>query len=264
MVPRHDPYDRRVVIAIDVGNSAVKVARVVGHEVFEVMRLATASGPDREVIERLLEADDAAVAMVSVVPGWSAVVEEVAARQPGRPLVLATHRTIPIQVRVPEPELVGADRLLGAWIAAGLVGAPCIVVDVGTATTIDVVDADGAFVGGAILPGPALGMRSLARGTALLPPVPLELPARAIGRDTVGAIASGVVLGHREAIAGLVDRMAEELGGDRSPSVVLTGGDATVLGTPRWADRVEPDLLLHGLGTLAGLVLADRRVGLGA
>jgi type III pantothenate kinase len=202
--------------------------------------------------------------MVSVVPGWSAIVEEVAARQPGRPLVNATHRTIPLPVRVAEPELVGADRLLGAWTARALVGAPCIVVDVGTATTIDVVDASGAFVGGAILPGPALGMHALARGTALLPPVPLELPGRAIGRDTVAAIASGVMLGQREAIAGLIGLMAVELGSDRRPSVVLTGGDARVLGAPDWADRIEPDLLLHGLGTLADLVLADRRVGLGA
>ena len=264
MVPRHDPYDRRVVIAIDVGNSAVKVARVVRGEVGEVTRLATASGPEREVIGRLLGSEDGPIAMVSVVPSWSAVVEEVAARQPGRPLVLATHRTIPLPVHVAEPELVGADRLLGAWASRSIVGSPCIVVDVGTATTIDVVDASGAFVGGAILPGPALGMRSLARGTALLPPVPLELPGAAIGQDTVDAIASGVILGHREAVAGLVRLMADELGGGQRPTVVLTGGDAHVLGLPDWADRVEPDLLLQGLGTLAGLVVADRRVGLGA
>ncbi|MET0773259.1 MAG: type III pantothenate kinase [Candidatus Limnocylindrales bacterium] len=252
-----------MVIAIDVGNSAVKVARVAGGGVVEMTRLATASGPDRDAIGRLLGTDDGAIAMVSVVPGWSTAIEEVAALQPGRPLVLATHRTIPISVRVAEPELVGADRLLGAWASLGLVGAPCIVVDVGTATTIDVVDADGAFVGGAILPGPVLGMRSLARGTALLPPVPLELPADAIGRDTLGAIASGVILGHREAIGGLVDRMAGELGGDRRPRVVLTGGDATVLGSPDWAERVEPELLLRGLGVLAEQVLVERRVGSG-
>jgi type III pantothenate kinase len=213
MVPRHDPYDRRVVIAIDVGNSAVKVSR---------------------------------------------------AGRPDRPLLIATHRTIPIPVRVAEPELVGADRLLGAWTARGLVEAPCIVVDVGTATTIDVVDAAGAFAGGAILPGPALGIRSLARGTALLPPVPLELPADAIGEDTIGAIASGVILGHREAIGGLVRRMTDELGSGRRPTVVLTGGDSRVLGSPDWADLTEPELLLRGLGTLAELVLADRRVGSGA
>jgi type III pantothenate kinase len=264
MVPRHDPYDRHVVIAIDVGNSAVKVARVVRGEVGEVTRLPTASGPDREVIGRLLSSDDGDVALVSVVPAWSTAIEEVAAGQPSRRLLVATHRTIGMPVRVAEPDLVGADRLLGAWTARVVVGAPCIVVDVGTATTIDVVDADGAFVGGAILPGPALGMRALARGTALLPPVPLEPPASAIGRDTVEAIASGVILGHREAIGGLIERMSDELGGGRRPSVVLTGGDASVLGSPDWADRIEPDLLLRGLGALADPAVADRHVVTGA
>jgi type III pantothenate kinase len=263
MVPRPDPYDRRVVIAIDVGNSAVKVCRVVGGEVADVTRLPTAAGPDRNAIRRLLGTDDGTIAVVSVVPEWSTVIEEVAATQPGRALLLATHRTIPIPVRVAGPELVGADRLLGAWTAVGLVGAPCIVVDVGTATTVDVVHADGAFVGGAILPGPVLGMRSLARGTALLPPVPLELPEDAIGRDTVEAIASGVILGHREAIGGLVRLMSDELGGER-PTVVLTGGDAHVLGSPDWADRIEPQLVLRGLGALAELAHADRSVGTGA
>src|SRR5262245_54204394 len=81
MVPRHDPYDRRVVIAIDVGNSAVKVARMAGGEVVEVTRLATAAGPDRDAIGRLLGTDDEAIAMVSVVPGWSTAIEEMAARR---------------------------------------------------------------------------------------------------------------------------------------------------------------------------------------
>ncbi len=264
MVARPDPYDRHVVIAIDVGNSAVKVARVVRGDVVDVTRLHTAAGPDRDAIRRLLGMDDGPIAMVSVVPGWSTAIEEVAAAQPGRALLLATHRTIPIPVRVAAPELVGADRLLGAWTAVRVAGAPCIVVDVGTATTVDVVDADGAFVGGAILPGPVLGMRSLARGTALLPPVPLELPEAAIGRDTVDAIASGVILGHREAIGGLVRLMTDELGGARRPTVVLTGGDAHVLGSPGWADRIEPQLVLQGHGAMAELALADRPVGLGA
>jgi type III pantothenate kinase len=197
-------------------------------------------------------------------PGWCSVIVAVAASRPGRTLLLATHRTIPIPVRLDAPDLVGADRLLGAWAAVALVGAPCIVVDVGTATTVDVVDADGAFAGGAILPGPVLGMRSLARGTALLPPVPLELPEHAIGRETVGAIASGVILGHREAIGGLVRLMTNESGAARRPTVVLTGGDAHVLGSPDWADRIEPQLLLRGLGALAERTLADRPVGLGA
>jgi type III pantothenate kinase len=258
MVPRLDPYDRRVTTAIDVGNSAVKVARVAADGVGDVLRLPTADGPDPETLERLLAGGSDAIAVVSVVPAWTDAIARAATRA-GRSIVVATHETIPLPARVASPSSVGADRLLGAWAARELVGAPCIVVDVGTATTIDVVDAEGRFVGGAILPGPALAMRSLARGTALLPPVPLEPPDHAVGRDTIEAIASGVVLGHREAIGGLVGRMAQELGG--RPTVVLTGGDARLVGTPDWVDRIEPELILRGLGRLAALLLADTPVG---
>ncbi|MFN8519946.1 MAG: type III pantothenate kinase [Chloroflexota bacterium] len=240
--------------AIDVGNSAVKVARVTADELAELRRLPTAGGPDPGALGRLLADDTDAVAVVSVVPAWTEAVARAVAST-GRPLLQATHETIPLPVRLPSPATVGADRLLGAWAAREQVGAPCIVVDVGTATTIDVVDAGGGFVGGAILPGPALAMRSLARGTALLPPVPLEPPERAIGRDTIEAIASGVLLGHRDAIGGLIVRMAAELG--VRPTVVLTGGDAAALGSPDWADRVEPELLLRGLGSLVGATVGS-------
>lgn len=246
-----------MVIAIDVGNTSVKVARVTHGEVGEVTRLPTTGEPGPEGLENLLDAGDAsgAIALVSVVPAWTSAIAGIVARAPGLRLVPATHETIPLRVRLASPATVGPDRLLGAWTATRLVGAPCIVVDVGTATTIDAVDDTGAFVGGAILPGPALAVRSLARGTALLPPVPLEQPARAIGRDTLEAIASGVMLGHREAVGGLLRRMRDELGG--RATAILTGGDAGVLGTPDWADRTEPHLLLRGLGALAALVAAD-------
>jgi len=269
MVPRRAAYDPRMVMAIDVGNSAVKVARVTHGRVGPVTRLATSAGPDTDALARLLVDDPDLVAVVSVVPAWVAAVSQASDRIAVRRLLVASHATVPLAVRLASPATVGADRLLGAWAAREQVGSPCIVVDVGTATTIDVVDADGAFVGGAILPGPALAMRSLAGGTALLPTVPLVAPANAIGRDTVEAMASGVLLGHREAIGGLVARMGDELGTGPRPKVILTGGDADAVDAPDWVDRTEPDLLLWGLGALAERSLAegslpDRRVGAGA
>jgi type III pantothenate kinase len=251
-----------MVIAIDVGNSSVKVARVSEGDVADITRLPTAGGPDEPALRRLLGTDATPVAVVSVVPAWGVAIRAAAAEGGARrPVITATHRTIPLPVRLPDPGAVGADRLLGAWFARESVGTPLVVVDVGTATTVDVVDAEGAFVGGAILPGPALAMRSLARGTAMLPPVPLVLPRVAIGSDTASAIASGVLFGHVAAIQGLLDRMRAELGGRTRPRVVLTGGDASALGSPDWADRFEPDLLLRGLGALADRTLSDRRLG---
>ncbi|MBX3030961.1 MAG: type III pantothenate kinase [Chloroflexi bacterium] len=248
-------------IAIDVGNSTVKVARIRGTsepELLAHLMTRMTDGTAAEVamvtdlrLKSAIEAtgDEGPVALVSVVPAWTERIRAVCAAR-GLELLEAGPATIPMHVRLAHPDRVGADRLLGAWTARELVGAPVVVVDVGTATTLDVVDGSGDFVGGAILPGPALALRSLGGGTALLPEVSLEAPERTIGRDTVEAIQAGVVGGHAAAIEGLLARITDELGGTR-PQVVLTGGDAEALGPADWADRVDPLLLLRGLGMLA-------------
>jgi type III pantothenate kinase len=248
-----------VIVAIDVGNSAVKVAAVVDGRVGRVTRLATVP-PDAAALVRALDdiADPGSgVALVSVVPAWSDVVRTVAASSE-RSLFVADARTIPLPVALDRPDRVGSDRLLGAWAAREAHGAPVIVVDLGTATTIDAVDAEGRLVGGVIAPGPALQVAALASGTAQLPPVPVEAPRSAIGRDTAEAIQAGVVLGHVEAISGLIRRVAGALG---RPTVVLTGGGSTAA----WAREIEgvdtsdPDLVLRGLGLLADRVATVAR-----
>ncbi len=250
-------------IAIDVGNSLVKVARIRGASKPELLaslatRLTDGTAAEIErttglglaaAVDGIL--DEGPIALVSVVPAWTARVRELAATH-GRELLEADPATIPMGVRLARPDRVGADRLLGAWTARELVGAPVVVVDVGTATTLDVVDGSGDFVGGAILPGPALALRSLGGGTALLPEVPLAAPVRIIGRDTAEAIQAGVVGGQVAAIEGLLARITDELGGTR-PRVVLTGGDAGALGPVDWADRVDPLLLFRGLGMLMAI-----------
>ena len=123
--------------------------------------------------------------LVSVVPAWTEAIRDLVTGS-GWTLVEAHATSIPLQVRVARPQHVGADRLLGAWTARELFGAPVVVVDIGTATTIDVVDGDGAFVGRAITAGPELAIRSLATDTALLPMTLPRLPERVIGRTSVG------------------------------------------------------------------------------
>jgi len=256
-------------VAIDVGNGSLKIASVEDGRVGPVERLPIDPAPEPLALaERIAEialhgAPGAGVALVSVVPRLTELVRE-AARVTGVPLLVADATTIPLPVLVPHPARVGADRLLGAWGASLQHGAPLIVVDLGTATTIDAVDGSGAFAGGAILPGMDLGLAALARGTALLPEVQLAHPRAAIGEDTLAAIRSGVVLGHLGAIRELVTRIAAELDtGGRQPVVVATGGitqaawarDALLLpspaGQPPIVDAVDPELLLRSLGVLA-------------
>ncbi|MFN8621723.1 MAG: type III pantothenate kinase [Chloroflexota bacterium] len=261
-------------IAIDAGNSDLKLATVVDGRVGPVERFPTADPPDPLVLaERIAELGFEGpprpiVALVSVVPALTELVRE-AARVVGARLLIADAGTIPIAARVPHPGRVGSDRLLGAWGARLHHGAPLIVVDLGTATTVDAVDAAGDFVGGAILPGLRLALASLARGTAQLPEVRLSEPERAIGTDTAAAIRSGVVLGHLGAIRELVERFTGELAPDgRRPVVVATGGitfagwareallGAGSAGRPPIADVVDPDLLLRSLDLLASHRLA--------
>lgn len=161
-----------MIVAIDAGNSAVKVARVHDDAVEPIAAVPTAdlARAGSVIAEAAAAAGTSAeaIVLVSVVPAWSAAVRDAAADLRIR-LVVADHRTIPIRVRVPRPNAVGADRLVDAWAAALRFGAPLMVVNLGTATTVDAVGADGAFLGGAILPGIDLGARALARGTAQLP-----------------------------------------------------------------------------------------------
>jgi type III pantothenate kinase len=166
-------------------------------------------------------------------------------------------------IHVERPDEVGADRLVNAYAAATLHGAPAIVVDLGTATTVTAVSAGGAFLGGAIAPGVRLGVEALATRTAKLPRVELRLPDRAIGRDTAEAIRSGVVLGHLGMLRELIDRIAGELGaeGGTAPRVVLTGGLATEpwLAELAGVDVVDPHLTLRGLVRLHAAATSGAR-----
>ncbi len=249
-----------MIIGIDVGNTAIKVARVDASRVLDVRRSATGSGPGADSVAALLAGLSAAdrVALVSVVPEWTTAIRRAAADR-GVPLTVAEAGVIPMPNRLAEPERVGADRLVAAFAARELHGSPVIVVDLGTATTVDGVDSDGAFAGGAILPGPELSGRALSRGTAQLPVIRMDMPGRALGRDTAEAIASGVILGQVEAISGLIRRIAAELVPARqSARVVLTGGGSMAPWAKaiRGVDVVDPDLVLRGLG-----LLADRMAG---
>ena len=127
--------------------------------------------------DRPLEAIVQAIVIASVIPAWTAAAAEVASRH-GIPLLEASSKTVPIPVRIDRPADAGADRIVNAFAAGRLYGMPAIVVDLGTATTLDVVAADGGYLGGAIAAGLQLGLDALASGTALLPRVELTRPGQ--------------------------------------------------------------------------------------
>ena len=154
-----------------------------------------------------------------------------------------------LNIKVENPSQVGADLVVGAVAALRSFQPPMIVIDMGTATTMIVLDQTGAFSGGSISPGVKLSLDALPNGTALLPDLQLDAPRKAIGRNTIDCMRSGIMLAHACMIDGMVERMEEELG--CKTTVVATGGIAKfVLPMCRTSILYDKDLLLKGLAIL--------------
>jgi type III pantothenate kinase len=227
---------RPLLLAIDAGNSDTVAALFDGPQVAAQGRAPTVG---RQEAERLLREVSAAGQPGATVVSTSGQAQDAlyAALVPE----LFGHRPL-----IVDGDSVGADRLANCAAAHELVGGPCIVCDLGTATTVDAVDAAGGFIGGAIAPGLAVAMRGLAERAQRLVEIELVAPQRAIGADTVEAMRSGSVLGHAGLIDGLVERFREELG-EPLPAIATGGLAGTVIPHCRLVERIEPRLTLDGL-----------------
>ena len=189
---------------------------------------------------------DAAVA--SVVPplqrAWWVCMSELLGHEP---LLVNAATDYGMPIDMPSPQTVGADRIANAIAAVETYGAPVIVVDFGTATNIDVVDADGAYRGGAISPGLMLSANALFSRAAKLSSIPIVAPGHALGDSTETAMQSGLVIGAAAQAEGLVSRMKKELGAPDA-TVVATGGLARTVGAATdLFDAIDPDLTLRGI-----------------
>lgn len=162
-------------------------------------------------------------------------------------LVVDARRDCGITVDMPDSTQVGADRIANALAALNSYGPSTIVVDFGTATNIDVVDARGNFRGGTIMPGILLSASSLFSRAARLSSVPLLAPAHALGATTEEAVQSGIIIGSAAAVEGLVARIKAELN-EKNPTVVGTGGFVReVARVTNIFDTIDPDLTLRGI-----------------
>lgn len=162
------------------------------------------------------------------------------------PLVIGENVDLGIPVRIEKPSEAGADRLVNAIGAHIVYPGDLIVIDSGTATTFDVVAADGGLEGCAIAPGINLSMEALHQAAAKLPRVAIQKPQRIIGKDTVGAMQSGVFWGYISLIEGLITRIKSEW--DRPMTVIGTGGVASLFhGATMAIDHFDPDLTIRGM-----------------
>jgi type III pantothenate kinase len=162
------------------------------------------------------------------------------------PMVIGDNVELGIQARILKPSEAGADRLVNAIGAHLLYPGDLIVIDSGTATTFDVIAADGAFEGGIIAPGVNLSLQALHEAAAMLPRIAIQKPDKVIGKDTVSNMQSGVFWGYIALIEGLVARIKAEWG--QPMTVIGTGGVVSLFeGATESIDRFDPDLTIRGL-----------------
>ncbi len=163
------------------------------------------------------------------------------------PLVVGAGVKTGVSILLDKPHEVGPDRIVNAVAGHHLYGGPLIVIDLGTATTFDVVSEKGEYLGGAIAPGIRIATDALFQRTARLPRLELARPKQAIGRDTVSAMQSGILFGYVGLIEGLVERIQKELG-PKKARVIATGGYAQLLASEtKVIEIVDPVLTLTGL-----------------
>jgi type III pantothenate kinase len=237
--------------AIFVGGALVRTTRVPTIRLREIWRLFGRVSDDFR--ERTT-----AVIVGSVVPGMTEAAAEIASGEFDAPARL--YRVdVPagLEIRVEKPERVGDDRLANALAAHARARGAAVVVDLGTAMTVDAVSKDGAFLGGAIFPGANTGGDALAKRTALLPRVELEGTLTLPGNNTEQAVRAGLLYGAAGAVDRLIERTWDALGGETS--VIGTGGEAKLvapLTTHLKVENVEPALTLEGLQRAVTVLLS--------
>jgi type III pantothenate kinase len=246
-----------VILAVDVGNTHTVLGLFDADGLGSHWRVS--SNPDltadelRVKVAGLLAADGHAwsdierVVLCSVVPRLTSAYEEIAERACERaPMVVGPGLKTGVTIRYDNPHEVGADRIVNAVAAYEEYGGPVVVVDFGTATTIDVIDAEGAYLGGAIAPGVETSAEALFAKAARLSKVDLEAPPRVIGTNTRASVQAGLLLGEAVMVDGLVRRVWAELGTETP--VIATGGLAESMAPLcETVTAVEPDLTLEGL-----------------
>lgn len=247
-----------MLLAIDVGNSNTKFAIWDGQNWRAQWRASTLSSRTADEyapwltqimgLSNLSFADLSACIISTVVPQALFNLRNLSRRYIGaEPMVVGDDGLkIGIEIRIDEPSEAGADRLVNAVGAFIEYGGPAIVIDSGTATTFDVVAADGAFEGGIILPGINLSLQALHEAAARLPRVEIRDPGRIIGKNTVTAMQSGIYWGSIEMIEGLCRRIREEYG--QPMKTIATGGVASLFeGAFPSIDHFDQELTSRGL-----------------
>lgn len=249
-----------MVLTVDIGNTNIMLGGFVSNEPVFVSRISTSHPKtEDELAIRILEAlslygikkeDIDGVIVASVVPPLNFAVKKAVKFIFGvDALFVGPGIKSGIGIRCDMPSSVGADIIAAAVACRELYGSPALIVDMGTATKMTVVNDSGAFIGTSIIPGVMMGLDALAKETAQLPKISLELPENVIAKNTTDCMRSGVLYGNASMIDGMIDRINEEFG--RELPVFATGGMAsTVIPLCKHEIAIDEYLVLKGLNIL--------------
>lgn len=249
-----------MVLTIDIGNTNITLGGFLGDDLKFVARLATVSTKTADEYAVLLlnilaihnvdKSQIKGAIISSVVPPLNAAMNNAVKSIYGvQPLNVGPGIKTGINIHCDTPSSVGADLICGCVAAHHIYGSPSLIVDMGTATKMMVVNGKGAFIGVSIIPGVRMGMQALAMGTAQLPQVSLDAPAAVVAKNTVDCVKSGVIYGNAALVDGMIDRINAELG-EELP-VYATGGLSSII-VPHCKHKITLDehLVLKGLNIL--------------
>lgn len=249
-----------MLLAIDIGNTNLVIGCIENDKILFKARIATdrlrTSDQYGVEIKNMLEAygvqiqdiDDCIISSV-VPPVFHSVRTGVIKVIGKQPMVVGPGLKTGLSIHVDVPSQVGSDRIVIAVAALAEYKAPLILMDLGTATTIDIVEPENKYLGGVIFPGVKISLDALTSRAAQLPAISLDRPKHVIGKNTVDCMRSGMLYGTASMIDGLIDRIEEELG--HSSTIIATGGMAQFI-TPLCKREIilEKDLLLKGLNII--------------
>ena len=249
-----------MILTIDIGNSNIVLGGVEGKEISFEARLRTDATKTSDEycidLKMILDVYGVSAANVegaiiaSVVPQVLNSLRTAVKKLTGKTaLVVGPGLKTGLNIQIENPAQTGADLVVGCVAALREHKAPMIIIDMGTATTMIVLDKNSAMIGGCIMPGVKISMDALTDRTALLPGLQLDQPKKAIGRNTIDCMRSGIMMGSACMIDGMIDRMEAELGYETT--VIATGGIAKFV-LPMCKKKIiyDKDLLLKGLATL--------------
>lgn len=249
-----------MVLAIDIGNTNIVLGGFVGDNLEFVARIATNANKTSDEyatkirsILALHNVDKSSVEgaiISSVVPPLNSVISNaISFVYNVTPIMVGPGIKTGINIQCDNPSSVGADLVCACVAAHHLYGSPSLIVDMGTATKIMVVDKTGTFIGVSIIPGVNIALKALSSGTAQLPQISLEAPKSVIGKNTIDCMKSGIVFGNASLIDGMIDRFCDEMG-EELP-VYGTGGLApTILCHCKHNITIDADMILKGLNIL--------------